>query len=437
MGKLAIFIFLIFLAILGLFAVENKDIVTVKIPFSSLYEVPKIALILMSTTFGALTVLIIFFIRDTKRFIDNIQYQKRQKREAKIQDLYAKALNALLSYKDDEAKEALNEILKEDPEYINAYLRLGDISLNNGEYLKAYEYYKQAKDITSGNLQVLLSLVTSLEKLQRYDDALRYIDEILDIDSENLMALYKKRDILEKKEKWDELLSLQKTIFKVQHNEKDKQKEAERISGYRYEYARVSLENGEIEKAEKSFRTILKMDSSFIPAYIGLTEIMVSKGETEEAINFLEKSYEQLQSILLLARLEDLLISMGEPGRLIRYYKNAIAKNPQDNILKFLLGKLYYRLEMVDDAIEILNSIDTNVFSVAEVFGLKGELYMKRNQISKAIDEFKRACGIKRPFKFNYCCSNCGFQSENWSGRCPNCSEWNTYVLNIHGTCKK
>ncbi len=437
MGKLAILIFLVFLAILGLFAVENKDAVTIKVPFSSIYEVPKVALILMATTFGALTVLTIFFIRDTKRFIENIQFQKRQKKETKINELYSKALKALISHKEEEAKEYLLEILKEEPEYVDAYLRLGDIATANEDFSKAYEYYKHARDVGPGNLQVLLSLATVLEKLKRYDEALRYIDEILEADNENLTALYKKRSILEKKEKWDELLSLQKAIFKLQYSEKDKQKEADRISGYRYEYARASLENGEIEKAEKSFRTILKMDSNFIPAYLGLTEIMVSKGDTEEAINFLEKSYEQLQSIILLARLEDLLISVGEPGRLIRYYKNAIIKNPQDNVLKFLLGKLYFRLEMVDDAIETLNSIDTNVFSIAEIFGLKGELYMKRNQISKAIEEFKRACGIKRPFKFQYCCSNCEYLSEKWSGRCPNCFEWNTYVLNLYGTCKK
>lgn len=435
MGKIAILFFLVFLAILGLFAVENKDIISVKIPFGSFYEIPKIALILLATTLGALTVLAIFFVRDTKRVIDNLQHQKRQKKEAKIQEFYSKALNAILVDKEEDARNALGEILKEDPEHIDALLRFGDISLNNGDYQTAFEYYKKARDINSKNLQALFSIETALEKMQRYNDALKYLEEILDIDSGNLTALYRKRTILEKNEKWDELLSLQKTIFKLHHNESDKQKEAHRISGYRYEYARASLENGELEKAEKSFRTILKMDNSFIPAYLGIAEIMLTKGETEEAINFLEKAYEQLQSIIILARIEDILINVGEPGRLIRFYKNAIAKS-RDNGLKFLLGKLYYRLEMVDDAIEILDSIDTTVFSIPEMHSLKGELYMKRNHIQKALDEFRMACGIKRPFMIQYCCSNCNFRSEDWLGRCPKCTEWNTYRLDVYGICK-
>lgn len=436
MGKLVVFIFLVFLAVLGLFAVENKDIVSIKIPFGALYEVPKIAMILLSATVGALTILLVFFIRDTKRAIENLQYQKKQKVEARIQEFYSKALNAILGDKEEDAKEALKEILKEDPDHTDALLRLGDIYFNNQDYKTAYEYYKKVIDISPKNLQALLSIEGVNEKMNRYDDALKYIDEILDIDSENLTALYRKQAILEKKEKWDDLMSLQRAIIKLAHNEEEKKKEEHRLSGYRYEYARASLENGEVEKAEKVFRAMLKVDDKFIPAYLGLAEAMLTRGEQEEAINLLEKAYDQIRSPIILARLEDLLISLGEPGRLIRFYKNAMSKNLQDYGIRFLLGKLYYRLEMVDDAMDILNSIDTNAFSVPELFSLRGELYIKRNQIPKALDELKKACGIRRPFRIQYCCSNCGFRSEDWSGRCPQCMEWNTYRLDVYGTCK-
>jgi lipopolysaccharide biosynthesis regulator YciM len=436
MSKMAIFIFLVFLAALGFFAVENKDFVTIKIPFDRSYEIPKVALVLLSSTFGALAMLIIFFIRDTKRVISNIQYQKQQKREAKIQEFYSKALDAILGDKKEKARESLSEILKVDSEHINAFLRLGDISFSDGDYKTALDYYKKARNVNPENLHAIFSIETVMEKMQRYDDALKCLDEILDIDSENLTALYRKRAILEKKSMWDDLMSLQKTIIKLEHSENDKKREEHRLLGYKYEYARASLENGELEKAEKSFRMILKIDKGFVPAYLGLAETILSKGETEESINFLEKGFEQLNSVILLARLEDLLINMGEPVRLIRFYKNAIVRSPENNGLRFLLGKLYFRLEMIDDAIEILNSIDTSNFSAPELYSLKGELYIKRHQVQKALDEFRMACGVKWTLKMPYCCSNCDFRSEDWSGRCPQCTEWNTYLLDIYGTCK-
>ena len=28
--------------------------------------------------------------------------------------------------------------------------------------------------------------------------------------------------------------------------------------------------------------------------------------------------------------------------------------------------------------------------------------------------------------KIVYICSNCGFESAKWAGKCPDCGEWNT-----------
>ena len=56
---------------------------TIKIPFGDAYETSKIALILFSCVAGALAMLVVFTIRDTKRFIDNpsvsAQTEKRGK----------------------------------------------------------------------------------------------------------------------------------------------------------------------------------------------------------------------------------------------------------------------------------------------------------------------------------------------------------------------
>src|SRR4030042_2100585 len=116
MSKLAVFIFVLFLAVLALFAIHNQEVATVNIPFGRAYETPTIALILLSIAIGALAMLLLFVLRDTKRYVDNIQYQKRQKKKAKIQELYSKALNYLSAHHDQtKSRELLNEVLIEDP----------------------------------------------------------------------------------------------------------------------------------------------------------------------------------------------------------------------------------------------------------------------------------------------------------------------------------
>lgn len=438
MGKTTTTLILLFLGVLGALAFDNRELVTLKIPFGETYEMSKITLILFSTILGAFVVLIGFFIRDTKRVIDSMQEQKRIKRETKIQESYAKALNAILGHKDEEARDALTEILKDDPEHIDALLRLGDLSLHHDNHATALDFYKRAHDLAPKNPGALLGLVNVHERIRNWQGALRYVEEMLDVDSANLTALYRKQALLERQEKWDELLSLQKTILKHETHEKEKQREERKILGYKYEYARVSLENAELEKAEKAFRTLLKMNASFLPAYLGLAEVMVTRGETEEAINFLEKSYDALDAPILLARLDDLLISVGEPGRLLRYYLSAIARKPADRELKFLLGKLYARLEMVDDALQVLGSLDGAPVSSRELHRLRGELYLKRNQSQRALDEFRAALASGRiEMPATYCCTFCSAQGDEWSGRCPECGEWNTYTLDIYDECTR
>lgn len=433
MSKLAVFIFVLFLAALAVFAIHNREIATVNIPFGKAYETPTIALILFSLAIGAFAMFLVFVVRDTKRYVDNIQYQKRRKKEEKVQELYSKALNYLFAHHDQaEAKKLLKGVLSEDPDHLNAMLQLGDIAFSEDDLQKARDYYQRASDLNPRNIEVLFSLERLMEKNGRWSDALRYIEDILDIDDKNHSALYKKRDILEKQERWDDLVIAQKTILKNEHAEKDKNREKQNLVGYKYEYGRSSLEDGDLEKAKKAFRTVLRLEKDFVPATLGLAEVLLREGESEEAINLLEKSYELTSSMIVLLRLEDLLISVNEPLRLIRIYRNNILKNSQDPMIKFFLGRLYYRLEMIDDAFEIMTSIDTGGATYTEMHQLMGNLYMKRKQIDRAVNEFKRALDSNKcAFSLTYNCEKCRYTASEWSGRCSNCKNWSTFKVNL------
>ncbi|MEJ2685239.1 MAG: tetratricopeptide repeat protein [Candidatus Sulfobium sp.] len=370
MGKLSVFIFVLFLAALAVFAIHNKELTTVTIPFDGVYELPKIALILLSSAAGALAMLLIFAVRDTRKFIDNLQFQKKQKRDIKVQELYSKALNSILAHKEDLAREALGEILAEEPDHVDALLRLGDIYSSEEDYQKANTYYQKARTVNPRNLETLFALEKLLEK-----------------------------------------------------------------SGYKYEYGRDSLENNQLEKAKKAFKTVLRLDKDFTPATLGIAEVMLREGESEEAVNLLEKTYETTSSTIVLARLEDLLISLGEPSRIIRVYKSGISKRPNDLTIRFFLAKLFYRLEMIDDALETLSGMESAGLPYPELHQLMGSLYMRRNQPAKAVEEYKKVVEIRKSLRLAYCCKQCGFNAEEWSGRCPGCGSWDTYQFNLDGAC--
>lgn len=436
MSKLSIFIVVVFFGVVALFAINNHEVTTIKVPFGADYKIPKIALILFSSAIGFLVTLFVFTIRDTKKFIDNWQYQKKHKQDIKVQELYSKALNALLAHNEESARSALEDILGEKPDHIDALLRLGDIAAAEDDYQKANTYYQKAKIIKPKKLETLFALEALMEKTARWAEAMKYLEDILDIDDSNLTAMYKKRGILERQGKWDDLVYLQKAILKHEHSEKDKKRENQNLTGYEYEYGRHSLETNQLEKAKKAFKTVLRLEKDFLPAILGLAEVMSMEGDSEEAVNLLERTYESTFSTIILSRLEDLLIGLGEPSRLIRIYKNSISKKPNDPVTKFFLGKLFYRLEMVDDAFETLTGIDTGGLLYPELHHVLGNLYMRKNQPERAVQEFKKAVDINFSLRLPYCCKQCGYTADEWSGRCPDCKLWSTFQLNLEGVCK-
>jgi lipopolysaccharide biosynthesis regulator YciM len=434
MGKAAILIVIILLGCLALFSFYNNEITTINVPFDKTYEIPKMGLILTSSVVGAFAMLIIFVIRDTKRYILTYQFQKQKKKEDRIHMLYSRAMNAILADDETEARGFLGEILKDETEHTDAYLRLGDIAMDRGQEEEAAGYYKRALASSPKNLEALFSLQGVMERTLKWPDALNYVEEILEVDADNLSALYKKRALFEREGRWDDVIDVQKGIFRHEHDEDDRQREQANMLGYKYELSRDSLERGDLEKANKGFRAILREDRNFIPAYLGVAEVMLGENESEAAVSFLEKGYEQTLSQIILTRLEDLLINLGEPSRLIRDYRKALAESPQNNTVKFFLGKLYFRLEMIEDAFETLSSLDGGD-GYPELYNLMGELYLRRNQCEKAVDEFKKTLQLEKTFRIPYCCGVCGHTGTDWSGRCPDCGNWNTYRFNLHGAC--
>lgn len=437
MTKINMLLMLLLISIFTAFAYNNNDIMSITVPFDEAYEVPKIWVILVSSLVGAVFMLAFFVVRDTRRFVATYQYQRRQKRGQKVDSLYSRAVTSMLGDNHADARAALDEILKIEPQHTDSLLRLGNIKEMREKYEEAASAYKKALTSSDDSMEALFSLVSVLVKLGNREDALKYVDRILEIDPDNNGALYRKRSILEAEGRWDEILEVQKVILKLETDEERRKPELAVMVGYRYEHARDSLEKSNVEKANSGFKAILREDSSFVPAYLGIAEVMLSESNAEGAVNFLEKSYETTSSQIILARLEDLMISEGEPSRLIRIYRKAISDNPHDEKLKFFLAKLFYRLEMVDDAFEVLSTMDMGDSpSYVEGHKLLGELYLRRNDCHKAVEQFKKTLELKSALRVPYCCGECGHSELEWSGRCPECGSWNTYDLDLHGACK-
>ncbi|MDO8281823.1 MAG: tetratricopeptide repeat protein [Thermodesulfovibrionia bacterium] len=438
MGKIIILFILIFISALGMLAFLNSSTVSVTVWQGTTFkDIPIIAVILMSTAIGFFSMFIVTIFRDAKRFIDNWQEQRSQKEEQKIEQHYAKGLNAFHASRLNEAAELLKRINDEEPKHANAFLRLGDVYFKKGDLVSARDYYAKAAALKPRDIETLMSLERVFEKEQKWQDALKYLNRVLDIDEGNLMALRKKRDIFDKTRRWDDVIDVQGKILKGDLSADEIINEEDTLLGYRYELCRQQITAGNSDKAVKALRSIIKADKDFIAAHIALAETCLEENQDDDAIDILINGYQTTSSLVFLARLEDLFLSIGEPGRIIDFYMEAAEKNAADPRIQFLLAKLYYRLEMIDDALQTLNNIDFSVFDSPDIHVLLGNIYQRRSQYEQAAEEFKKALKVDKPIVIPFCCSKCAYTSKKWAGRCPECKSWNTLAFDLNGACKK
>jgi lipopolysaccharide biosynthesis regulator YciM len=413
----------------------NQGMITVNLLPSKSYEISKAAFFLISLSLGAGLIFILYMLRDVKRFLRGLKVQREQKKRLKIQELYTRGLNSLLAKRNSEANQFFQKVLAIDPNHVNTLLRMGISQLREKNPQDAILLHQKALGLEDGNQEVMFSLAADYEEAKRYEDALVMYKKVLSRDASNITALIKMRDLYQRLNNWEDLFETQRRLVANPLTPAEQEVEHRKLVGFKYEHGRSLLEAGNLERAKKVFRGVIKLDKDFIPAYLGLGEVYLEEGKSGESAELWEKAYKMTSSVLLLHRLEDLYLKQDEPGKAIEIYTQAMNWKPQEISLKFFLGKLYYRLEMIDEAFDILSSVDWGDKEYPDVHKLLGNIYLRRGSLGLAASEFKKALGFKKRIVLPYVCSNCELRTTGWSGRCPNCGKWNTFGVDLEKNC--
>ena len=409
----------IFLVSVGIFLYSyfrelNPGTITVRTSPDALFELSPVSLVLFSMALGATLVALIVTIKETSHVFMNWRTNRLVRRKEKVDALHRDGTHAFMSKRTADAVNLFERALVIDPNRTDSLLWLGNIYRSESNFTEAIRLHQQAHRIEERNVEVLLELAKDLEGARRYEDALQTLQNILRIEPDNLMALIRKRDLQIRLEKWSDALEIQHRLVKANLPESERRAESNLLLGCMYEVGRQLLERGHPDKARRYFRGAIKKDRTFLPAYIGIGEILVREGKTKNAVEILKKIYAKTRSIIILHRLEELFLELGEPDEIIRVYQEALQQAPHHAVSRFYLGKLYYRLEMVDEAYDVLATLDGTQEQLVDYHKIMANLYLRKQHMDEAVGELKKALGFKK--------------RAEWSGRCRRCGRWNTYV---------
>ena len=419
--------FVLLTAGVGWLAYFNPGHTTLRLSPEFFLDVPTVALILLSTAFGGLLAIIAAGFAEVRHLFRGWRQAKIKKRDDRVLELLRLAINAKASKRFEDAVGLFQKILLLNPNHVAALLQLGTLYRAQGNVSEAIRFHRKARTLEENNMEILLALAKDLEEAKRLDEAVQLLQEMRRLEGGSLTVLIQLRDLFVKLGRWEEAHDVQEKILPMSLRPDELKNEQAWLEGIKYEMGRHMIERGERDRARRYFRGAIKLNRNFIPGYIGLGEISVDEGKVKDAGELWEKALELTSNVILLHRLEDLYLERDQPAKILQLYREAIQRDPENRVLRFYLGKLYYRLEMVDEAFEVLTALDPGDEKMPDLHKLLGNLYLRKGDTEAAVDEFKKALNLKKRVLVPYYCPHCDYHAAQWSGRCPRCGRWNSF----------
>lgn len=422
--RLGLLLALLFGALVAYFTSLNTGRVRLSLSPEWQYDVPLMALVVGAFLGGACLALFLTLLRDLSRTFADYTMARRVRREESLAEVYHRGVDAQLAGKPGSAAEAYEELLAREPGHAEAHLRLGELAHARSDHQAALDHHLQALR-SEERADTLLAVALDYRGAGRPDEALATYRRILERDRTHLTALRAIRDLTLQQGRWSDALGAQQRLVDLVA-EDERPAELDWLAGIHYEVGKRLLADGKPQEASSHFKESLRANRGFLPAHVAMGDASLKAGDQREAIRTWERALEIAPAPVLLRRLEERYRAEGRPSRMIALYQDALARAPQDLGLAFALGRVYFELEMLDEAADQFQKVEVRTPDFAPLHAYLGAIFERHGQGADAFQEYRRALTLTQSFEWPHRCSACGLAHARWQDRCPGCGCWNT-----------
>ena len=259
----------------------------------------------------------------------------------------------------------------------------------------------------------------------RREEARRLYRQAVERRKNDVRALRGLRDLAVEMEAWPEALATQERLIATVAGA-ERSAETDWLATIHYELGGADVKAGRSGSAIGHFKNALRAEPGFVPAALALGDALEAGGDHREAIKIWERTADQFPTLAVLARLERVYRQEGRPSRMIAFYRAAVDRAPDDLALAVALGRVYFELEMLDEAADQFEKIEVRAPDLPVVHAFLGAVFERRGETREAFAEYRRALRLGDAFEWPHCCTACGAPSPAWQDRCPRCRRWNT-----------
>src|SRR3989304_3153144 len=179
---------------------------------------PVILLILISFSIGMLSALIGFILTDIKRLFNELKERRTVKRFLDAKKSYQEGVDNFYRGNLNKAENLLKRSVIKDPEFLDPYLKLAEIYLEDNRSLAAVDILKKGLSFNLSNAEIILKIADCYTALKDMEKSLDVLNEYLRQDPTCLYALMRLRDILVKGGQWHNAVEPQKRIIAISKN---------------------------------------------------------------------------------------------------------------------------------------------------------------------------------------------------------------------------
>lgn len=352
---------------------------------------------------------------------------KRKKRSGV--DAFTKAILALLDGDNSAALNFLKQSIKEQPQQIEPFLRLGDVLRETGEINRAIQIHRELTvrtGIDKATLaRVYLSLARDYSKGMRLDRAMAVYEKALEIDPENEKAMEELLKVCEDLGEWEKAYSVRREISRIR-----KADDTRMLALYKANTGKFYLDKGDLKSAESNLKDALRIDSDCVAAYLHLGDYYYQAGEIDSAISAWRRLVTMFPQIayITFSRLEKAFYEKGRYEKIVDLYNDLLERNPRDVRTLMNLANIHRKKGNFDEAIRLCQTAIEIDPSSRRVKQALARLYYEKGETERSLMTMVEALNGFSADEENYTCRNCGYRSNEVLWRCPRCRAWETFV---------
>ncbi len=325
-----------------------------------------------------------------------------------------------------EAREVLERVLEQRPEHVPAQLLLGDILLKTGDAEGAVKRYEALCLQEPGQIEARYQLAEALMATRHADSAISILTKLASEHPKQALRAWRRlRALQTEAQNWEEALEAHKKLqaqFAIELTQGERSQGA--ALGYQVGMARVEAD--QFKEAAQVFQQVLKEDPEFVPAYLSLGRCMILQDQEAQGLEIWLEGFRKTGEGTFLQEIEDYFIQLGRPEDGLALLRKVAATSKHATTAKFFLGKMLYRLEILDEALDLFQEVRSQVVYSPILFFFMAKIHSRRGRLDAALNEYRQLLRNLGVLKLRFECSVCGHRTQDYADRCDTCGSWNS-----------